>query len=496
MGHIAVIDIGKTNKKILIFDEHLKIVESAFEKFEEFVKDNIHFEAIDDMTAWFKRQLRTFSSRYDIRAISITTHGATALCIDGQGKLAVPPVAYTTEAGEEFREDFFKEFGSKENLQKTTATAEVGSMINIGKVLYFLKKKYPEGFSKISTILNYPQYFGWVFTGKIGAEPTYTGCHTYLFDFANKKYSSVAEKLGVMKKLPANIMQPWDVLGTVQPSVARETGLSESCVITMGIHDSNASLLPYLVKGHKNFVLNSTGTWCVAMSPSKKVDFQKNELGKLVFFNLDAFYKPVKTSIFMGGLEYDAYREILTRINGKEPPDAYDHALYRKIINDRTLFVLPSVARGTGIFPTAVPKVVEDGRTVLYDAMKSGTAMPDSFKDYATARAALVISLAIQTRAAFEMVGFQGTGNVFTEGGFRKNAAYNQLLSALYPNARLLLTGLQEATAFGAAMLAKAALDKTTPYETKDCFEIEMNPVRAEKLEGIEEYAKKFMELI
>ena len=33
----------------------------------------------------------------------------------------------------------------------------------------------------------------------------------------------------------------------------------------MGIHDSNANFLPYLAKGYANCILNSTGTWCVAM---------------------------------------------------------------------------------------------------------------------------------------------------------------------------------------------------------------------------------------
>jgi sugar (pentulose or hexulose) kinase len=150
----------------------------------------------------------------------------------------------------------------------------VGSLINVGKKLFFAKKHFPQGFARIDSILNYPQYFGYLFTGKKGAEPTYVGCHTYLFDFDKKEYSSVARKLGIVEKLPPVIARSWEVLGTVTPRVAAETGLPPDCVVTMGIHDSNSSLLPYLVKGHGNFVLNSTGTWCVAMHPAAEVPFR------------------------------------------------------------------------------------------------------------------------------------------------------------------------------------------------------------------------------
>jgi sugar (pentulose or hexulose) kinase len=451
---------------------------------------------MEAMTEWFTDQLKTFAKKYAIRALSVTTHGATVMCLDKRGALAVPPVAYTTEADEAFRKEFYDTFGSPEELQRTTATAEVGSLINPGKLLFFVKKKYPEEFAKVNMILNYPQYWGFVFTGKYGAEPTYTGCHTYLFDFEKKVYSKVAHGLGIADKLPPKVAKSWEVLGTVSAQFARTTGLPADCIVTMGIHDSNSSLLPYLVKGHREFVLNSTGTWCVAMHPSKRVHFEPSDIGKLVFFNLSAFGKPVKTSIFMGGLEFDKYCGLLKTINGRGDYPPFKGDLYRKVIAEKNLFILPSVVKGTGIFPDAKPRAIENGVEFPLAGMQDAKRIPGFFRDYETAHAVLAASLAIQTRCALDIAGFTGEGAIFTEGGFRKNDRYNKLLAALYPKADLALTKLEEATAFGAAMLAKAALDTTTPEATRNCFEIERIDVVREPVEGMAAYAQRFMELV
>ena len=51
--HIAVFDIGKTNKKLLIFDHRLTLVDSTYETFEEFHKDGYIHEPIEEAVDWF-----------------------------------------------------------------------------------------------------------------------------------------------------------------------------------------------------------------------------------------------------------------------------------------------------------------------------------------------------------------------------------------------------------------------------------------------------------
>jgi sugar (pentulose or hexulose) kinase len=493
---IAVIDVGKTNKKVIVFDSSLKIVDEAYHAFEERVDGLLHLEDLAAMSEWFIEQLSIFAARYPIGAISVTTHGATAFCIDAAGQLALPPVAYTTQTPPAFADEFFHRFGSRIDLQQRTATAEVGALINVGKKIFLLQQLYPQQFASTAHILFFPQYIGFVLTGCYSCEPTSLGCHTYLYDFESKNHSTVADQLGIRDKLPFPLANPWDVLGKITPQLAQRTGLSVDTCVTVGIHDSNASLLPYLVKGYKNFILNSTGTWCVAMHPTEEVRFAAEELGKLVFYNLSAFSQPVKTSIFMGGLEFETYMAILHALHGRNDYPGFNLPLYQSIITENDSFILPSVAQGTGLFPDSSPCIVEAGRVYPLDELRSGESCPPFFREFEKANAVLNLSLALQSEKALSMAGFSQSGHIFTEGGFRQNPSYNALLATLFPQAAVVRTDLAQATAFGAALLGKAALEQCTPMELGEYFDISLQSVAAGTLKGLDQYRQRFFELL
>ena len=101
------------------------------------------------------------------------------------------------------------------------------------------------------------------------------------------------------------------------------------------------------------------------------------------------------------------------------------------------------------IFPNSEPGVVDRREKIDLEKIIVGQVIPTFFNDFDTAMAVLNISLAIQTFYALNMAGFDGTGTVFIEGGFRKNLAYLNLLGALYPEAKIALTKMEEATSFG-----------------------------------------------
>ncbi|MHC4884827.1 MAG: FGGY-family carbohydrate kinase [Planctomycetota bacterium] len=494
--HIAVVDIGKTNKKVAIYNRQLEMVDVVKIGIDEIHRDGLHFEDIERMTAWVKEQVKAMAAKYEIAAISVTTHGATFTCLDENGEVCVPMVAYTTETAPEVSDAFFEKFGDRETLQQETATAEIGSLINPGKLIHFLQNTYPEEFARVKHILNFPQYWGHLFTGKFGAEPTYVGCHSYLYDPAKKTYSRVAKELGILDKLPPKIGKSWDVLGTVSPAMQEELGLSGNCIVTMGIHDSNASLLPYLVQQHSDFALNSTGTWCVAMHPAKEVRFDPEELGKTVFYNQDAFFNPVKTSIFLGGMEFDAYLKIFQNLSGEEKFPGDLREVTARVVAEKKLFILPSVARGVGIFPSSKPCAIENGKRFPLEGIEDGSSVPEFFSDFDTAAAVLNLALVLQTQIALDYADFAGKGALYVEGGSRKDVNYMGLLAALFPEATVASTHLEEATSYGAAILAEAALQKADPMVTKDLFTIEINPVDPIPAPGVEAYFEAYLGLL
>jgi len=494
---IAVIDIGMTNKKVAVYDDALNQIEAEYKNFPPVMVEGLQTHDLAGMETWFMERLASAAGKYPIKAVAVSTHGATFACVDTTGKACVPCVFYTEEPGDAFHDRFYKLFGKPEDLQARTGTPYFKAMINPAKGILFAKERFPNEFAKTKWLLNYPQYWGFRLCGKAGAEGTYTGCHSYLWDWVDGRWSDVAVKLGIAGKMPAALNNSWDVLGTISAEVAERTGLSRDVVVTMGIHDSNSSLLPHFAKkGEDGFMLNSTGTWCVIMNPVASYGFKAEELGKVVFFNQSAFKTPVKTAIFLGGMEFETWSKILMEVNGRTDLPPFDKPLYDALLERRSLFVLPELVAGSGQFPGSKPRVVENGKTYSIDDIRSGKATPPAFKNYEEGIAALRISLAIQTLVAFERVGIDGSKEVFTEGGFRKNEAYNALLSAALPNNKVSLTNIAEATALGAAMTAKMALTGKKLSDLADDFSVEYKEVPKQSFPAFALYREAWTALV
>jgi sugar (pentulose or hexulose) kinase len=493
--HIAVFDIGKTNKKLLVYDPCLNILKIEKIKIEEFSDGDLKHDNIREVEGWIIESLKNNALEFNIKAISISAHGATFTCIDEKGSLAIPELSYTTDPGEAFHEAFFNEMGSRESLQDETCTPDFNVLLNVAKGIKYAQDTFGDQFNEVKHILNLPQYFSYKLTGIASADPTYVGCHTYLWNFRENKWSAVVDKLNIRSKLPEKLLKPWDTVGTLNKQVAHETGLSADTLVTTGIHDSNASLLPHIISSDgQDFILNSTGTWCVIMHERENVHFNRDELGKVVFYNLSAFNSPIKTAIFMGGLEFEAYDKLIK--GSASDCCIFDAPLYQKIISRKDYFILPGITRGTGQFPHSSPRVIENGKSYPYDDINSGKIIPECFQDPHTAFAVLNLSLAIQTKVSLDRVDMHNGLPIFTEGGFSNNEAYNILVGGFYPDSDVFLTNLTEATSFGAALMGKAAVEQKNPKEFKDLLEIDKIPIKKHSFEGLEEYTNEFLHLI
>ncbi len=490
---VAVIDIGKTNKKVHVYDDALDLVDSRSKTFDSIERDGVPWVPSEAVEEWLLDTLSQLGSRYAIGLISIATHGATIACVGEDGDLAIPIVDYTHEPGDSFHEAFYERCGSPDDLQRETATPKFPALLNAAKALFFFRRSMPEAWERVRHVLFYPQFLAYRLTARIGADFTYAGCHTYLFDFERMDYSSVADALDVRGLLPESIHDPGTVLGRLDPAVAGRTGLSPETKVTLGVHDSNSSLLPYLIKRpEEDFIVNSTGTWCVAMHPEERVAFGEDEIGKAVFYNMSALRQPVKTSILMGGQEFDMYTSVLQQRFGMEGFPDFDLRVYQSVVADAEEFILPAIVRGTGQFPDSEARIVDQGEVFAFESVREGSAAPELFSNTRRAFAVLNLSLAIQTITALERVGLAKDVTVYTEGGFRNNRDYNALLATLAPGAAFRLSGMPEATSFGAALLGWAALESTRPVDLADRFELDVETVSAVEIPGLEAYVAAF----
>ncbi len=491
---IAVLDIGMTNKKVAVYDDQLSQVFVRYRNFSPVMVDGLETHDLEGMETWITDQLTEAAGIYPVKAISVSTHGATFVCLGKDGKPSVPSVYYTYEPGETFHERFYQRFGDPVKLQKQTGTPPLKAMINVAKGIFFAQERFPYFFERTVQVLHYPQYWGFRFTGKTGMEGTCPGCHTYLWDQLENRPSSVAEGLGIVPLMPDKLNNSWDVLGTITEDLAKKTGLSKDVIVTMGIHDSNASLLPHLARqGQSGFVLNSTGTWCVSMKPVADYGFKPEELGKIVFFNISAFRKPVKTAIFLGGQEFESWLKVLMDIHGVDVLPPEDEKYFRNILKQKKAFLMPELIPGSGQFPGSRARIMEDGREYLFEDIQAGRVIPWVFRKYEEGLALLNISLAMQTMTALDRTGLNPGEQVFTEGGFRKNRTYNTLVSAGLPSNRVFLTSIAEASALGAAMTARMALTNQELHDLDGDFEIDYQEIAKPGIPEIFSYREDWL---
>jgi sugar (pentulose or hexulose) kinase len=500
---IAVIDIGMTNKKVAVYDSALRQLDAQYRSFAPKKINGLDTHDLEAMEEWFVEVLKSFAAQYPIKAIAISAHGATFVCVGKDGRPALPCVYYTHEPGEDFHRRFYQIVGDPKELQARTGTPAFMAMINPAKGLFFAKEQFDEAFKNTTVILPYPQYWGFRFTGKIGIESTYMGNHTYLWDQLDNCLSTVARKLEITSLIPISdngkdssagkLYKSWDILGAVSAEIVDRTGLPKETIVTMGIHDTNSTLLPHFAKKGEGFILNSTGTWCVIMNPVKKYGFAQEELGKVVLFNISAFKTPIKTAIFLGGQEFEIWSALFMKKYGRDDIPGWDYELYSHILKEKRIFLLPELTPGSGQFPASRARITEDGKNYFFDTQD----LADCSAAYEELFACLRISLVMQTLTALERSGIKkGFEEVYTEGGFRKDESYSRLLSSALKDNRVYLTDVNEATALGAAMTAKMALTGKPLKDLAGDFEIDYNEVEKIDIPELFSYREAWMEQV
>ncbi|MCG8699873.1 MAG: hypothetical protein MI922_17595, partial [Bacteroidales bacterium] len=289
---IAVFDIGKTNKKVFLFNKNLDIVFQEEKPFKTIMDDD-GFECDDivKIEKWIKDAVELFSrsTMYEVKAVNITTYGATVAYLDIEGNRLTPIYNYLKPMPEGVTEQFYEIYGGVNEFSRITASPALG-MLNSGLQALWLKKTKPEVFSKVKTILHFPQYISYLLTGRKVSEYTSIGCHTAIWDYDNRQYHPWVKD--------ENMPFPNPVSNSMSEKVRVNNTEMD---IYVGIHDSSASIAPYILGSDEKFVLVSTGTWCINMNPFNYSPLTPDELSRDCLSYMSINQLPVKSSrLFMG----------------------------------------------------------------------------------------------------------------------------------------------------------------------------------------------------
>lgn len=296
MRKIAVIDIGKTNAKLALVDLD-SLAEVAVVTQPNRVLQTPPYPHFDAAGIWafILSNLRAMQRDHGFDGISITTHGATAAVLDANGTLAAPILDYETAAIDDTR-PAYEALRPKFDV---TGSPPLPMGLNLGAQFYWQMARDPSLAARVATVVTYPQYWGFLLTGALACDVTSLGCHTDLWEPLAGGWSSLPAALGLAGKF-APCLPPSAVLGMTLPAL----GLGEIPVLC-GIHDSNASLLPHLIRRKPPFSVVSTGTWVISMAiggHAVTLDPSSD-----VLINVNAMGAPVPSSRFMGGRIYDQF---------------------------------------------------------------------------------------------------------------------------------------------------------------------------------------------
>ncbi|MEM6339450.1 MAG: FGGY family carbohydrate kinase, partial [Pseudomonadota bacterium] len=291
---IVIFDIGKTNKKILLFDKNFKIVYENSVRFSEIEDDDSYpCDDIEAIEGWMKSEIKAIQKKktFLIKAINFSTHGATIVYLDKDARRITPLYNYLKPLNFDFK-PLYDSNGGIEEFSRKTASPAYG-MLNSGLQIYWLKHSKPHYWSKVQTILHYPQYLSFLFSNKITSDFTSVGAHTAIWDFDNMQYHDWIKQ--------ENIELPQPKPGK-NSKITRVNG--QKVAIGKGLHDSSSSIIP-LLETHKDlnreFILLSTGTWIICMNPFSKEALTLAQLNNdcLCFMTPDK--KQIKSSMqFLG----------------------------------------------------------------------------------------------------------------------------------------------------------------------------------------------------
>lgn len=428
---IAIFDVGKTNKKLFLFDENYKIIFEKSAQFKETVdEDGDPCENLESLRLSVFDSLREVFrlKEFDIKAINFSTYGASFVYIDENGKPLAPLYNYLKPYPEELKNQFYETYGGEEELSIRTASPVLGNL-NSGMQLYRLKYQQLDLFKRVKFALHLPQYLSYLISGRAVSDITSIGCHTNLWDFNRNTYHEWVTKEGILEKL-APLMPADRVLSAAFPGNNYSVGI--------GLHDSSAALIPYLINFNEPFILLSTGTWCISLNPFNQSPLTAQELKKDCLSYLQFQGKPVKASRVFSGYELEMQVKRIAEQFNQHPhyyrTMPYNAALIEKLKQQPAL------------------KNADKNSINLKESVFAQREL-ESFVNDEEAYHQLILDLVDLQKESTQLV-LKGTNvkRIFVDGGFSKNVIFMKLLAEAFPEIEVFAASMAQATAVGTAL--------------------------------------------
>lgn len=399
---ILIYDIGKTNKKIILFDKTYNVVFEKSRQFQEVPdKDGFPSEDIRELTVWIKSAFHelVLDSRFDIKAINFSGYGASFVLLDRSVKLISPLYNYLKTYPKDLEHSFYSKYGGEEIFSRVTSSPVLGSL-NSGLQLYRIKHEDPDLFKEIKYAIHLPQYLSFILSGSIHSDITSIGCHTGLWNFEKNQYHEWVVHEGIDQILPP-IVSSDGIAGYVK------NHSDQNIPVGIGLHDSSAALIPYQKSINHPFVLLSTGTWSITMNPFNQSILTQSELQQDCLCYLSYTGKQIKSSrLFAGHLHDEMTKELVKHFSVES--DAYKRISLKEDYTEQS-------------FEHAYIQMIK--KLIKQQVESTDLVMTKEIRD------------------------------IFVDGGFTKNLVFMKLLAESYAEKNVYAAEVAQASSLGAALI-------------------------------------------
>jgi sugar (pentulose or hexulose) kinase len=428
---IVIFDIGKTNKKVLLFDEYYKVVYEKNEQFSEITdEDGFACEDVFALTSWLKSTFENLLTQdaFEIKAVNFSAYGASFVYLDKALNVIAPLYNYLKPYDPVLQDTFYATYGGEQLLSKQTASPKLGNL-NSGMQLYRMKHEQPEVFDRIQYALHLPQFLSFLLSGKLSTDITSIGCHTGLWDFTEQRYHEWVNKEGITQKF-ASLLPSTELAGYAHQNIP----------VGIGLHDSSSALIPYLTAFQEPFILLSTGTWCISLNPFNHSPLTEEELQKDCLCYLSYNGNPVKASRLFAGYEHEQQvKKLATHFN--KPVD-----YFKTVHFDARLVEKKATVQDLVNDATSVGAMIQQSNFQDRDL--------NTFESYEQAYHQLVADIVVQQVYSTSLV-LKGTKvkRIFVDGGFSKNPIFMYLLADYFPDVETYAASVALASSLGAALV-------------------------------------------
>ena len=306
-NNIAILDIGKTHVKVILFDANEMEELVVYQKKNEIVNNSIypHFD-IKNLKRFIISSLQKISKNFQVNSIFTSTHGA-CMALMSKGELALPVLDYEFKGPDQYRDEYndirpnFSQSGSPR--------MDLG--LNLGAQLFWQSKNFPEKFAMVDQILFWPQFWSHWLSGIAASEISYASSNSDFWDIKKNKFINL-DTFGIEPRVKyPPLMSASTVLGPLRKNLVNQTGLPENIPVFCGAHDSSLSLISASFHQSLPCTILSTGTWITIFALGSNNNDIEEQPGLMI--SCDCYGKLVPNFRFPAG---KIYENLLNQANG------------------------------------------------------------------------------------------------------------------------------------------------------------------------------------